>query len=59
MKSSHAYGTYKFHMKNFTVIEVKADKVITYGNIIYIFLSGKIIMKLEDNDVLCWNLKSG
>ena len=58
MKSSHAYGMYKFHMKDFSIIEVHADKVITYGNEIFIFLKGRIIMKLEENEVLCWNLKS-
>jgi len=44
-------------MANFDTIEIKADKVITYGDIIYLILKGKIIMKLEKDDVLCWNLK--
>jgi len=57
VNSSHAYGIYKFYMANFDTIEIKADKVITYGDIIYLILKGKIIMKLEKDDVLCWNLK--
>lgn len=57
MISSQADGTYRFHMKNFNKIDIRADKVVTSGGIIYIFLKERVIMKLKEREVLCWNLK--
>ena len=58
MESSYGFGVYRFHMKNFTNLDLKADKVVTLGGVIYIFLRNRIILKLNQRDVLCWNIKN-
>ena len=57
MECSYGFGVYRFHLRNYKKIDMRADKVVTLGGVIYIFLNDKIIRKLLKRDVLYWNLK--
>ena len=57
MVSSYCHAVYRFHLRNLKNVDLKADKVITLGGVIYIVLKDRIILKLKERDVLCWNIK--